>query len=387
MSDMPGAAFKLQFIPRFPNLKSLTVGVVCSYVRCQYPYPWLSALQHVLDTHRFPLLRECFLNFTGIPLQGQRAPRIEHLLQAPRLTRLALDGLDLRGFQGDSIPQHSAALATLKLARCAVDEHSMSALLSKPRGLQFLDFCRLEYNIGSSPMSNEQYVTQLMLAIVTRTQSGLNKLKMHFEHAFLLEKKEFRGAFDLTELRQLKKLSITAEQECVIDRTDRDRPHDYGVDSTWRPTNLVDRLPAGLEQLKLKGYVFRWGVDLEGLADDLLGTTHPHSQHSGRSIPKSLRRLKLVTTQQNHCRPLNKDAQARDDKLYRGIDRLMASPMEELICTQSHRLPQHSGSYHEEYFIRKLRAKKNTNVDADAKSSGKMYDLEELSEHVVVELG
>ncbi|KIW73546.1 hypothetical protein PV04_01653 [Phialophora macrospora] len=387
MSDMVGAAFKLQFISRFPNLKSLTVGVVRSYVRCEHPYPWLSALQHVLDTHRFPLLRECFLNFTGIPLQGQRAPRLEHLLQAPKLTLLALDGLDLRGFQGDCIPQYSASLARLKLARCVVDERSMSTLLSKPRNLQSLDFCRLEYNIGSSPMSKEQYVTQLMLAVISRTQPGLNKLKIHFDHSFLLERNQFKSTFDLGELSQLKKLSITAEQECVIDRSDRDRPGDYGMDSTWRPTNLIDRLPAGLEQLKLKGYVFRWGVDLEGLADDLLRTTRPESQHGGRGILESLRRLKLVTTQQNHCRPLNQDAQARDDKFRRGIDRLMAaSPMQELTCTQSHRLPQDPGSYNEEYFIRRLRAKKTTTADADIESGGEIYDLEELTEHVVVEL-
>ncbi|OCT53488.1 hypothetical protein CLCR_10337 [Cladophialophora carrionii] len=97
-------------------------------------------------------------------------------------------------------------------------------------------------------------------------------LKIHFDHASLLEKESFKGAFDLTGLRQLKKLSITAEQECVIDRSDPHRPRDYGVDSAWRPTNLVKRLPARLEHLKVKGYVFRWSVDLAGLVDDLFGT-------------------------------------------------------------------------------------------------------------------
>ncbi|EXJ64080.1 hypothetical protein A1O7_00416 [Cladophialophora yegresii CBS 114405] len=175
-------------------------------------------------------------------------------------------------------------------------------------------------------------------------------MKMHFDDASLLEEVDSKDAFDLTQLKQVKKLSITAEQECVIDRSDPDRPRDYGADRTWRPTNLLKRLPASLEHLKLMGYVFRWGIDLDGLGDDLLLAAGPEDSAGTRAqncakgrdkdILKSLRRLKLVTTQQDHRRSFNKDAQMRDDKLRRGIGRLMTGLplLQEIKRTQTHRL-------------------------------------------------
>ncbi|ETI28004.1 hypothetical protein G647_00453 [Cladophialophora carrionii CBS 160.54] len=184
-------------------------------------------------------------------------------------------------------------------------------------------------------------------------------------------------------------------RKCVIDRSDPHRPRDYGVNSAWRPTNLVKRLPASLEHLKVKGYVFRWGVDLDGLVDDLLGTTGTvgtQAQHSAQGRGKgnltSLRRLKLVTTPQDHCRPFDKDAQARDDRLRRGIDRLMtALPVQEIKCTQSHRLTQSSRSCDEEYFIRKLCARRSVTAPAEIdKSDAGMYNVEEQSRDVVVKL-
>ena len=65
------------------------------------------------------------------------------------------------------------------------------------------------------------------------------------------------------------------------------------------------------------GFSIQNYIDLIGLAQNLLSTTS-----ATKGLPASLRRLELVTYE-DHDRPLENDAQEREDRYMEGIDMFM----------------------------------------------------------------
>ncbi len=307
----------LGLISRLPNLRHL--NITDGRLALRRLEQFCSILNRELLANAFTELRECEL-YLGLHNSRTRFPlQTQHLFKAPKLVRLSLDSVDLRVFDGQTIPERSTALRTLKLSCCTIDEASLFAIFRKPQALESFEFYALERSDFYTPYQKEERcVMQLVLPLLAREAPCLSALKLLFSCGNNVQEMHYEDIFDFSQMKTLKNLAVGAD--CFL--TARGDTH------MWCPINIFHKLPDALESINIRAK-HCGEVDMYKLSKALLDC-----RNAGHSLPGSLRQVNIAVDK-THMRPFDKDDQQKDDRLRAGIECFLKElSLPELIYTQ-----------------------------------------------------
>ncbi|KIW28674.1 uncharacterized protein PV07_08316 [Cladophialophora immunda] len=296
-----------------PNLERLSACPEC-YLKdeeCKRLITrWAIALAFYFQSTNYNQLKYCYARLWTF-LEGQQQSLILPLLNAPRLVELTLEAADLRDLRVDSIPKQSTALKKLKLIRCRLEEPALAALLGAPLSLASFEISLMSNHLSRPSIEREEYILILKaIKLLQRLQPNLTALGVTFQDGTALEDEISQGEFDLSRLRCLKELTLSARNTYFF------RPFHERVEGPclWFPVNGLCKLPAGLERIHILSETE--DIDLVGLAEALL-----RHRDAGKTLPASLRLS--CDVQSRHVRPLTEAMQNAEDRTLRALDIFM----------------------------------------------------------------
>ncbi|KAJ9608218.1 hypothetical protein H2200_007206 [Cladophialophora chaetospira] len=328
----------LQVVSQLPKLQCLSIKTSSSR-EC------LDVLDQQLQMTAFGELRKCHLQ-PALLRDDHVHLQLDHLLRASKLTSLRLCGISLAGFEKSSVTSHSTVLKDLTMTTCAVDRHSLSAFLSKPRALKSVHFGGLG-PVGESTKHlnprDELRTTELMHEILGREQPNIQKLRVSLRNGGVISFKQHRDGLIFKQLTNLKSLSFGTIGGALLWPTN---DYDNGL---WCPTNAFNGLPPAIECIKFRPPCGK--IDLEGMALALnldgLALTPNGWRYPRKDVPASLQQLEIFAEKRREWgtprrellpqRPFTEADQTTEDSLMNGIDRLMTGlTLKQLTCIERH---------------------------------------------------